>query len=88
MSAEANWKVVASAGFARGIGTGSADLAGAADAIRLAGAVFSSVGTALAPSSSSSFDLPLKRRANRPGLLTVAASSPLPRLSTSARASS
>src|SRR5258708_9100654 len=35
-SAEANWKVAATWGFARGVGTGSADLAGAAAAIQLA----------------------------------------------------
>ena len=66
-SAEASWKVAA--GFARGIGTASADLAGAAVAIRLAGAVFSETAAAPAPSSSSSFDLPLNRAANRLGLL-------------------
>src|SRR5437899_8498042 len=34
MSAEANWNVEAAAGFARGIGTGSVDLAGRAAAVR------------------------------------------------------
>src|ERR1700676_1592422 len=60
-SAEANWKVAATAGFARGNGTGSADLAGAAEAITLTGTVLTSVAAALAPSSSSSLDLPLNR---------------------------
>src|SRR5450756_884040 len=51
-SAEASWKVAAASGLARGIGTGSADLAGAADAITLAGAGLSLTPAALAPSSS------------------------------------
>ena len=90
-SAEASWRVAATGGFARGVGTGSADLAGAAAAITLAGAGFSFLTGALAPSSSSSVvDLPLlNSEANRFGiLLTVAASLPLPRRSMSARASS
>src|ERR1700682_6075251 len=68
-SAEANWKVAAAAGFARGIGTGSADLAGTADAIRPAGAVFLLTGGALAPSFLAAFDLPWNKAANRLGLL-------------------
>src|SRR5665647_1293930 len=85
-SAEASWKVAPTGGLARGTGTASADLA-AADAVRLAGAGFSAT-AALAPLSSSSFDLLLNRDANRLGLLTVEASSPLPRFSMSASASS
>src|SRR5229473_5333350 len=54
-SAEASWKVAAAAGFARGIGTGSADLAGAA-AITPTGEDFSLAAGALAASSSSSLD--------------------------------
>ena len=64
-SAEASWKVAATCGLARGIGTASADLAAAA--VRLAGAACRWP-AALAPSSSSSFDLPLNRAANRLGL--------------------
>ena len=74
-SAEASWKVEAT-GFARGTGTGSADLAGAAAAITLAGAVFPRGAGAAAPSSSSSFDLLLNKEANRPGLLLLETSSP------------
>ena len=66
---------------------GDVDLAGAA-AITPAGAVFSLTAGALALSSSSSFDLPLNNAANRLGLLFDEASLPLPRFSTSARASS
>jgi len=77
-SAEASWKVEAT-GFARGTGTGSADLAGAAEAITLAGEVFPRAAGALAPSSSSSFDLLLNKAANRPGLPLLETSSPLPR---------
>src|SRR3981189_274626 len=66
-SAEANWKVEATAGFARGIGRGSVDLAGAA-AITLAGAAFSLTAGALAPSSSSSFALPFNNAGTRVGL--------------------
>ena len=89
-SAEASWSVAATCGFARGVGIGSADFAGAAAAITLAGAGFSFLAGALVPSSSSSVDLPpLNRAANRLGFLpTDAASSPLPRRSMSARASS
>src|SRR5882757_941700 len=72
VSAEASWKVAATDGFERGIGTGSVDLAGAADAIRPTGEVFGLTTGALAPSSSSSFDLPLNKAANRLGLLLVA----------------
>src|SRR5436190_16405277 len=79
-SAEASWTVAAAAGFARGIGTGSVDLAGAA------GAVLSAATAAFAPSSSSSFDLLLNNAANRPSLLIGEAPSPLPRFSMSARA--
>src|SRR5438552_9935446 len=68
-SPEASWNVAAAAGFARGIGTGSADLAGAA------GAVLSAI--ALAPSSSSSFDLLLNKAANRPSLPIGEAPAPL-----------
>src|SRR6187399_1393316 len=67
-SAEASWKV-APAGLARGIGTKSAvfsaALAGAAAAITLAGEILPRAAGALAPSSSSSFDLLPNRAANR-----------------------
>ena len=85
-SAEASWKVPAMLGLARGIGTGSIDLAGAFEAISLGEAAFSA---ALVPSSSSSFDLDLKlnKAAKNPrGPLMFEASSP--RFSISARASS
>ena len=75
-------------GFERGIGTGSADLAGGAAAVRPTPAVFPLATEVLEPSSSSSFDLLLNKAANRLGLVVVEASSPLPRFSMSARASS
>src|SRR5712664_2310068 len=71
MSAEASWNVEALAGFARGIGTGSVDLAGRAAAIRPAEVDFWPAIGAAAPSSSSSFDLPPNNAANRLGLLLV-----------------
>jgi hypothetical protein len=88
ISAEANWNVEAMAGFARGIGTSSVDLAGRAAAIRPAELDFSTARGAAALSSSSSLDLPLNNMANRFGVLLVEVSSPLPRFSMSARASS
>ena len=51
----------------RGIGSGSADLAAAAAAITSGGAGFVAGDRSAAPSSSSSFDLPLNREANRLG---------------------
>src|ERR1700710_2360201 len=70
-SADASWKVAAAAGLARGTGTGSADLAGTAAAIRLAADGFSGAEAVAPPSSSSSADdLPLlNREARRLGLL-------------------
>src|ERR1700722_15895525 len=65
-SAEASWKVAAAEGLARGIGTASADLAGAAGAL-------SAITSAPAPSSSSSLDLRLNRLAHRLGLDLVIA---------------
>src|SRR6184192_1780114 len=80
-SAEANWNVEATAGFARGIGMGPVDLAGSEAAIRPAEVDFWLATGAAAPSSSSSFDLPPNNAANRLGLLLVETSSPLPRFS-------
>src|SRR5258707_9189174 len=54
-SAEANWKVAATWGFARGVGTGSADLAGAAAAVTLAGGGFSLAPVGASSSSSVAF---------------------------------
>src|SRR4051812_10149737 len=66
-SADASWKLAAR-GFERGTGTGSADFAGTAAAIRLAADGFA--GPAAAPSSSSSATgLPRNREASRLGLL-------------------
>src|SRR5207249_1947702 len=82
-SAEASCRVAATGGFARGVGAAAATT----------GAGFA-LTTGAAASSSSSEDLPsedllLNSAANRPGFLpTVAASSPLPRFSISAIASS
>src|SRR2546429_4014661 len=88
-SADASWNVeAAAAGFARGIGTGWLDLAGRAAAIRPAEVDFWPAIGAAAPSSPSSFDLPLNNAANRLGLLLVEASPSLPRFSMLARASS
>src|SRR6185369_9122034 len=64
-SAEANLKVEATGGFARGIGTGSVDLAGRAVAITPAEVDFALATGAAEPSSSSSFDLPLNRAAKK-----------------------
>src|SRR5258707_1297043 len=72
----------------RGIGTGSVDLAGRAVAVRPAEVDFWPAIAVAAPSSSSSFDLTPNNAANRLGLLLIEASSPLPRFSMSARASS
>src|SRR5882757_6758896 len=70
-SADASWKVAAAAGLARGTGTGSADLAGTAAAIRPAADGFSGAAAVAPPSSSSSADdLPLlNKEASRLGLL-------------------
>src|SRR5258707_14273735 len=62
-SAEASWKVAAAAGFARGIGTGSADLAGAA-AVPATGEGFSLAAGGLAPSAAPSFDFALDKAAD------------------------
>src|SRR3954447_1515282 len=83
-SADASWMVAASEGFERGTGTGSGDLAEAAATLTGAGLV-ERTGP---PSSSSSLDLPLNSEASRLGLLIDEASSPLPRRSMSALASS
>src|SRR5258705_12947411 len=69
MSAEANWNVEAAAGFARGIGTGSGDLAGRAGAVRPAGGGFWAAIGGGGPSSSSSFDFTPNNAGNRLGLL-------------------
>src|SRR5258705_9465900 len=74
-SAEASWKVAATEGFERGIGTGSVDFAGTAAAITLVDGE-GLLMTAAAPSSSSSFDLPLNSEASRLGLLFDEMSSP------------
>src|SRR6185437_8902567 len=90
-SAEASWSVAAADGFARGIGTDSVDLAGAAVAVTM-GAVLPPVAFSLAtgalPSSSSSFDLPLNNLAHKLRLVLVIALSSPSRFSMSARASS
>src|SRR5207237_1745664 len=83
-SAEASWKV-AGAGLERGTGTGLADLAGTAAAIRLAADGFAVAETAPLSSSSSAAGLLLNSEANRLGLLVeVEPSSPAPRFSISA----
>src|SRR5258708_16817840 len=65
-SAEANWKVAATWGFARGVGTGSADLAGAAaaDTLAPAGLPFAPV----APPSPPLVGLPFDRRGEYAGV--------------------
>ena len=95
-SADASCRTAAT--LVRGVRTGSAgllsaDLAGAAVAVTPAETGFASTVGAVAASSSSSVAfssvaLPLNRAANRLNLPPLAASSPLPRFSTSARASS
>src|SRR3954452_9104192 len=90
-SAEASWKVAAAAGLARGTGTGSADLAGTAAAIRAAVDGFAGAAAVAPPSSSSSAaGLPLlNKEAKRLGLLLeYEPLSPSPRFSISALASS
>ncbi|MGY4482351.1 hypothetical protein ACVWWR_001542 [Bradyrhizobium sp. LM3.2] len=87
-SAEASWNVAAIDGLARGVGTGSAGLTAEATTVGAAGFAAG----AGAPSSSSSLlvaagaGLPLNNATKKFGLLP--ASSPLPRRSMSALASS
>src|SRR5260370_39014804 len=79
-SAEANWKVDATAGFARGIGTGSADLAGAA-ATTPTGEGFSLAGGGLAPSDYSSVEVPFEQAGHQLRLAVDQASVAVPRFS-------